>query len=267
MAAGDFAFGSRNLVDPANGVICESMIVPPAPKELAIFRRASLEGSVIADERFPDKLIMASGVLIGPDAATAEARLDAFLKDLYDGEKDLKVGYQDERSYKARLDGEPTVEKQSLILYTWEVAFRARLGVATALNESTATNNNALTLETGQIYSKVMALTPGGSIYARPVYTLTIPGAGPYGISYIKVLNQDTGWLCLVARTYAANDVLVIDTAGKTPVTVNGSPVNFAGSLPVIDPVLGVNDIEIECQATAVPTINVTITWRARWSR
>ena len=124
MAAGDFAFGSLVLSDNTNYVV-EVAAPPAAPVDLMRMGLARREGSAVASVRHAEHVASVKGLVKSTTFQDTEDKLDALMKALYNGEQTLKLGYQDERGWRVRLLGEPSIEKRSGLLYLYEIQFLA----------------------------------------------------------------------------------------------------------------------------------------------
>jgi hypothetical protein len=76
----------------------------------------------------------------------------------------------------------------------------------------------------------------GGSLLEQPiVYTITFTALSGASSAAVTIGNDETGQLLTITRSWAANDVLVVDCDAES-VTVNGTEVDFSGSFPLFQP-------------------------------
>lgn len=267
MAAGDYAFGTFLLEDPANGYAVVGGEPPSPALTVARERIAIRDGSVPTYTRFEEALGTLTILIKGSTFQATEDRLDALLLALARGEQTLKLGYQDERYWLARFMNGARVTKVTGVYYNASIDYVAPSAFAYAASASSLTNNSALSNVSGSHYKKTLTPTVGGSIYSWPIITITIPGGGPYGLSSIWVVNASASpnQQITITRTFAASDVIVIDCAGQS-VTVNGVEVDFSGQFLSLDPRIDTtNSIEIHGTASSTPTLNVSLDWTKRF--
>lgn len=80
------------------------------------------------------------------------------------------------------------------------------------------------------------AITPGGSAeYQYPIITVTLNSGTQLTGQTMSIGNNSNGQICSITRDWVAADVLVIDPLADEPVTVNGMPVEFDGSIPIFE--------------------------------
>lgn len=77
-------------------------------------------------------------------------------------------------------------------------------------------------------------ITVGGSAeWQYPIITVTIVSGTVMTNKTVSIGNNINGMVCSITRTWSNGDVIVINPLGDTPVTVNGSEVEFDGSIPI----------------------------------
>ena len=136
MAAGDFSFGNRLLNDNVNFFV-ETAQPPAAPQNLERDDFARREGGMITYIRYRAHVITVVGTIRSlTSASDCESLKDALFADLYTGEQNLKLGYQDERYWKATLDGEALTWRMHGLMYKYEAHFWAPDSFAYALSPS-----------------------------------------------------------------------------------------------------------------------------------
>lgn len=260
-------FGARHLNTGINFIV-DSINSLDAPNlELAAYPLGTTDGSSGGFTRYAAKQLTVNGRLIARSIVGKQQLVDWLGRDLAKGLQKLYVGAPDDRYYYARLQGSLTF--QASMEFPQETGYAAPLlaldPFAYANVASSSVNNAQSTTVSGDQRHKVLTLTPGGSIYSWPLVTITVPAGGPYGTTSIWVTNITTGQTITIARTWAANDILLIDCAAKT-VTVNGVRVDYAGTFPYLDPRQGAtNAFEINSTSTSQPTLNTTVAWTSRF--
>lgn len=264
MAAGDYAFGSLALNDNVNYLVEQAPPQSP-PLELQRLPFASREGSAISYVRIAENQARLRGLVKGTTFSNTEGFLDALIKQLYNGEQALKLGYQDERYWNARLQ---TIShtKQNGLLYAYDAQFIVADSMGFAASPSTLSDAAQLVTVSGNLRRKTLTPTPGGSGPCRPTYTITFPGAA-YGTTILTVRNVSVSipQALTITRTFGATDIVVIN-CDTFVVTVNGAVVDFGGQFPLLDPRAGAtNSIQIDSTSTSLSTLTVQIDWRSRW--
>lgn len=263
MAAGDYAFGSANLHDRVSYFVTRAR-PPVVPTELLRMPLARFEGSAITQTRYGENTATIEGRVKGTSLANLEANLDALLLNLTNGQQNLKLGRQDERYWQARLQGSPSFERRSPDSFAYSAEFLVAnpFGNAAALT-TPANDTSAMSSLGGGLYRKTVVETAGGNIYARPRWTLTITTLG--GTTQVTVRNTTTGEALIVARAFALNDILVVDSETQV-VTVNGTAADYSGTFPLLDPRLGANSIQLDALAASLPAITYARQWRSRFA-
>lgn len=107
MAAYDVSFGSF-LMNTGSYTVTRDLPIQASGPEQLRQPFAVREGSAVVQTRSGERVIQVNGSVAGADAATMQANRDALVLALGNGQQNLKVGYADERYYKARLMGEVT---------------------------------------------------------------------------------------------------------------------------------------------------------------
>lgn len=268
MTAGDYLWGVTNLNDGVNVITLEAA-PPTVPVELLSLPVGRIEGDAFADTRFKDRQIPVKLAVFGSDAAATETALDNLVAQLYRGAQNLTLGYQDERYWSCRLEDMKTT-KINRIRYELDVLFKTFGAFGYAKTASAFSDAAALSTVSGNLREKLMQPAVGGTIYARPVITITFPAAGgsPFGTTELWVSNESLSPspTIHVAASFAASDVLVIDCAAMT-VKLNGVEVDFSGQFITLDPRVGAaNDILLQTTSTSLPTLTFALAWRNRFA-
>jgi hypothetical protein len=182
---------------------------------------------------YPNKIIPITGTLIGTSIANLDGLIDTFKGYLVGIGKNLDIDYNGgTRRYVATVAKAPTIKRPGGLTFA---KFGAEFTCTNPFGTDTS-NTTALSAagRTSGSYSDSYTFL-GSAPYQRPVITITITAlTGGTGAS-ISYGNGNTGQQIVVTRTWAANDVLVIDTFNKT-VTVNGFNVVFTGAFPWFAP-------------------------------
>jgi hypothetical protein len=127
--------------------------------------------------------------------------------------------------------------------------------------------NKLLSLVVAGEYRYVWTIAPGGTAPSQPKFTITIPAGGPYGMTKLWIINDSLSppLKLVVIKAFAANDVIVIDSA-LFDATVNAvAAANTEGAYPSLDPRTASNALEVHALATSAPTLSITTDWTPRY--
>lgn len=125
MTAYDVKFGTFDLNSGNYGALRETPIRSVGPQLIAPELVAS-EGAVVTYARYPSRTLELNGYVLGSDFEAMQDNRDALIKALGNGVQDLRLGYQDERYWRAQLVGD--VEQDGVAgprLWKYRAAFKA----------------------------------------------------------------------------------------------------------------------------------------------
>jgi hypothetical protein len=88
-------------------------------------------------------------------------------------------------------------------------------------------------------YKSDRLLFSGSANFQAPVITITFTAVGSATSKTVLIGNSGNGQQLTITRTWVAGDVLVINERATNPVTINGLPVAFTGSIPQWPPGFG----------------------------
>lgn len=192
--------------------------------------------SVIPFIDYQSKNIVISGIIIDNTIAAVDSRLDTF-RGLFNGQdKNLDIDYgTGARRYIATAADIKITRPGGLLWATFEISFFCihPFGFDTAV--TTLINDVAITAVT---YAPTCTFA-GSAPIQRPIITLTYGAlTGNTGTQIVVISNNATGQNISISRTWASNDVIVIDTFNRS-VKVNGFDINFSGAFPEFKPGAG----------------------------
>lgn len=216
-----------------------------APDRTAtILEMAHANAIAIPYDKWPKKLVSVMGQIIGTSLTNTDANVDTFKGYLWANQANLDIAYNGStRRYVATATKIAIKRPQNLMKANYSLEFTCQpFGMdtsATTLVDG-AGAGHALTGS-----SNTFTPTFGGTApWQYPVITITVTTVGGSPVSgTISVGNNATGQTVNITRTWTNGDVLVIDTSQllntastTTPVTVNGTQVDYSGALPVFAP-------------------------------
>lgn len=271
MALGSVKWGTLNLNDYTNYTVLPSgLSLPKLQPSLNTMPFATNEGSNLAFERYGEVSATIRGWFSpsGDTEVAVQASRDTLAAALQ-GENDLRLGFVDERYWRARFNGVQFDYINPLGL-EYQANFQCLKPFAYAnAAETNVVNNSALSVVAGTLYKKSINVPTAGNMYTWPSFTIAVPAGGPYGMTEIWIFNVTTGQSMIIARTFAASQSYTFDMDAQTYFWTNASPlpvpVNYTGQRVYLTPATTPNVIEIYARATSTPTLNVTIAYRSRF--
>jgi phage-related protein len=211
-----------------------------SPRELTTFNLARQRGGVLVDADYKPKTIKVAGTITGADMANLEDNIDAFKSLLGRQGKNLDIEYGGSiRRYEATaVKIEIPRESYHLTFAPFTVEFYVPSGVG----KDASSTSQALSGISASPY--VNTLSIGGTANTVPKITITFTAVN--AISKVEFLCN--GDKITIARSFAVNDILVIDCENMQ-VTVNGAVIDYTGIFPMFG--VGANIYEIDVTATS----------------
>lgn len=193
-------------------------------RAIEVAEKIGLDGFEILDNKFTFRRIVIKGVLVAADANTLDTNIDTLKKNLSGQAQNLDIDYGGStRRYIA------TVEKLEIPEEFFNINFVPFF--VTFLCQPFGRDTSATTQTTSNITTspKTSSITINGSANPKPKITATV--VSETNMTQIKFRNTTTSEEITIARSFAASDILVIDT-DIPKVTVNGAEVDFTGPFP-----------------------------------
>ena len=222
-----------NSLQTSNIVLADIDHASTPDVTLNILKLAKAPRSSVASALKQQKTITLSGTIVGSSVTDCSNQIKTFKGYLVGAEKTLLVSDgSGDINYTATVN-KNTITRTNYL--TW-AKFSTEFICSTPYGvDTSATTLVSASGRTSASYSD--ALTVGGNAeWQTPIITITLTAVSGATNQSIIVGNAATGQACSVTRTWAVNDVLVIDVSSLTaPVTVNGTPVVFTGALPTFN--------------------------------
>lgn len=188
--------------------------------------------SAIPFSNYPSKTIPVTGRLVADNFADLDALIDTFKSYLVGIEQNLDIGYNGttRRYIATATSGAQIVRPNNLANATFTVNFDCTYPFGRDTSTTTAWS---ATSQTSSSYTENHTFL-GTAPAQVPVATITVNTVTDATGGYIIFGNNGAGQQITVTRTWSNGDVLVIDpTNPTTPVTVNGTAVDFSGAFPI----------------------------------
>jgi hypothetical protein len=197
-------------------------------KDAKLYVLAHANASKIPFTSYPSRTVKISGRLIGTSIANLDALIDTFKGYLAQQDQNLDVDYNGSaRRFIATVNATSISRPGGLAWASFSVEFICTNPYG--LNTSTTSALSAAG-RTASAYTDAYTFL-GTAPYQLPIATITLTAVTGGTAQSITWGNGGNGQAISVTRTWAAADVLVIDSVAKT-VTVNGLPVAFTGAFP-----------------------------------
>ena len=220
-----------------------------ADREINALKTDGIDGVVLIDDRFGEKIIEIRGMLIATNPATLQTAIDT-LNELF-SRKDVNLDITPDggvaRRYVVRMIG--GVKYQREYYHNEFVPYRARFFVAEGIGKATS-STNALTVSniaTERSPTPTGSHTPSflGSAKPKPQITLRLDTIGKADLLTLTNDDDSKEIKIDIDDTFSASDEVIIDVEQQT-VKQNTTAIAFRGEIP--DYVLGDNDIHLDIQ-------------------
>lgn len=196
-------------------------------KEINSQRLGNRAGGKLVDVQYAPRVIRLAGTIFGTTRSDLETNIDSFLELVNRKERKLDIEYLSGfRRFTVTLARAPFIRRFYAINFAeFELEFVAsNPAFGSALDTATVEFLN----KTGGTFEGTTGIFTG-TFPPNPKIKMTINSQT--ALSKIVFTNTTTGAEITVERTYAASEVLVIDTNDYT-VTVDGNKVDFVGVPP-----------------------------------
>lgn len=188
--------------------------------------------SKITGSNTASKIITLRGQLVADSIAAMDDLEDTFKGYFVGKNKNLDISHGSGTRRYVVTPREPNVERPGGLMYanfSIDLLSASAFGVDTSLT--------ALASGSGVTTTPVnWSITLGGSAeYQYPVITVTLVSGTQLTNRTMNIGNNSNGMVCSINRAWVAGDVVVIDPLADEPVTVNGLPAAFTGSIPIFE--------------------------------
>lgn len=203
-------------------------------KNMVMYDISHTNFSAIPFINWPSKSITVTGRLVSDTISNLDALIDTFKSYFTVQGANLDIGYATSTRRYICTPESPQISRPKGLAYAdFTVVFDCTQPFGQDTSTSTAWSASAVTTNTS---SNTYTFT-GTAPFQIPVTTITVNSVTDATGGYIAFGNNSTGQQVQVTRTWVAGDVLVIDPTNQTtPVTVNGTAVEFSGAFPVFPP-------------------------------
>ena len=220
-----------------------------AQRELSTLRTDGIDGVVILDDRFAEKIIQIRGILVATNPATLQTAIDT-LNELF-SRKDVNLDITPDggsiRRYLVRMVG--GVEYNREHYHNDFVPFSARFFVAEGIGKNTS-STNALTVsniltERSPTPTGSHSASFSGSAKPKPLITLRLDTIGKADLLTLTNDDDNKEIKIEIDGTFSNADEIIIDTEQQS-VEQNGVAIPFRGEIPEYN--IGSNDLHLDIQ-------------------
>ena len=215
--------------------------------------------SVIPYINHPSKEITLRGTLIGTSIANLDALIDTFKSYFKGKDKNLDIDYNGgTRRYVCTLGNPIRIQREGGLAFA---KFMVELICTEPFGKDTS-NTTAVTAtgRTLALYTDTYTFL-GTAPVQYPIFTVTLTALTGGTAKTIILGNDSTGQALSVTRTWATDDVLVVDTFNNS-VTVNDIEVDFSGAFPTFE--TGEHDISYSDDLTT-RTLDYSVVYAKRY--
>lgn len=197
-------------------------------RDVLIERLGNRDGGKLVSDIFAPRIIRLAGIITGTTIDDLENNIDNLKELLNRKEKNLDIQYSSgTRRYKASCTSFRIARKHFNITFApFEATFVVANPPFGTLLDSTTVGFAGVGTNFGTFNGN---FTASGTRRPMPVIKMTVKGQS--NMTKATFTNTTTGGSISVTRTYADNDVLVVDTDNYT-VTVNDVAVDYDGVFP-----------------------------------
>ena len=223
-------------------------------KNISLKQDSINDGFSITDVTYSQKIITVRGLLISDSVANLRTLRDEFMSGLEPNEKNLDIGYgSGTLRYVASVQSIDCPEEfWNITQIPFEIVFLAQpFGKTTS---STTVDLNSGSNITTTPYNESPSIT--GTYKCKPTITITV--VSETDLTAIKLENTTNLDWVQVARSFAAAEVLVINSEDET-IKVDGTSVDFTGVFPRFNP--GTNVLRVITTDSSSFAITVSFTY------
>jgi hypothetical protein len=227
-------------------------------KKMSMYGIAHANYSAIPFLNYPSKTIVVSGRLDADSITGLDALIDTFKSYFTGKDKNLDIGYNGSTRRYICTPESPQIDRPGGLAWA---NFSVTFDCTYPFGRDTSTSSLlSASSRTGAIYNDTITVS-GTAPFQYPLITITYTSiTGGSNVSVV-VGNNANGQTLTITRTWATNDVLVIDVLNKTA-TVNSSLVDFTGAFPEFPP--GTQSMSYSDGFTA-RSFDISITYYPMW--
>lgn len=198
-------------------------------KQAQYYALSHANASALPFVDYPTKPITITGTLVSDNIVDMDALIDTFNGYFINQDANLDIDYNSgTRRYIGTALTMQINRPGNLAWANFTVTFSTSQAFGQATTTDTIVNTSGITTSSANYTHTFLGNAP----FLAPVVTVTLASVTDASGGNIVIGNNATGQQITVTRTWAATDILIIDSSQKT-VTVNGSPVDFSGAFPI----------------------------------
>jgi Phage tail protein len=213
----------------ASGILTSLIDHESQPEQdMKMYALAHASMSKIPYRSYPRKPIVLRGTLLASGIAAMDALADTFRAYFKGKDKNLDIGYNSTtRRYVCTAKRVVIQRPEGLNHAKFFVELVATEPFGRDTTTTMALNDTG---NTSSSYSDTYSFL-GNAPYQQPIVTITYTALTGGTAKTVTFANVTNGQQCSITRTWATNDILIIDATLKK-VTVNGTEVDFSGAIP-----------------------------------
>lgn len=217
---------------------------------------AETDGALIVKQQYQPKTFTVDGILRADTIALFESLLDGFKVAMSRKNQGLDIDYAGgTRRWLASYQN-MVITKRGNTSARFSVELLSPDGMGWNVTESTLVAATTVTAA-----SQVLDVSVDGSYKTEPLIAVTVTSLTGGTAKTVSLANSTTLRGISITRTWAANNVLEVDSLKKT-VFVNNAPVEFTGQFPEFEPGgAGVSYID----DFTTRSVSVSATYTKRW--
>lgn len=224
-------------------------------RDLKSSKLARADKSLLTSAEYVNKPVTITGIVCGDDKNDTEDNYDALKASVQVPEGILKIEQGGENvEYVGTLNAIQKYYFGDKLRFTFTFLCSNPIGSAEATSTLLNVNNTLTTI--------TQSVTILGSFKVEPIFTLTYNSVTGGTNKNVSLLNAATGFGIRINEDFATSDVLVVNGQEKE-VTLNSSPIDYAGNFPVYFP--GIRSFQYIDDFTA-RDVDIVITYNKQFA-
>lgn len=255
MAARNVTFAGNSL--QTSTIYCKDIDDESMPtKDVKVMALAHANRSKIPFTSHPSKTIKVGGTIYSDTIANLDTALDTFRGYFNGTDQNLDIDYVATiRRYTATVNSLAISRPNGLTFADFSLEFVCTNPFGQSTATTTALTATARTLAT---YADSHTFI-GSAPYQLPLATITFTAITGGTTQSVNFGNNSNGQQITITRTWATNDVLIVDSVNKV-VTVNNVITDYSGSFPEFAPGAG---SMFYSDGFTTRTFNISVTYNA----